>query len=165
MNTRKKMDAINDYYKIFGWDKMDFPTKGKAAKEQTGTETIELAYEHMEKDRKNGKRTKAVPQTPVNPSPDKKVPETGALTSKVEHTTTEAAGSTSNHTHNHAFKTDVSAPVINMHVPAPTVTIEANKFPGWFGVLAGARDAGLYMVLGAAVYATLGRKMVLLAGI
>lgn len=79
--------------------------------------------------------------------------------------TEEAASTTSSTTTNSKHEVSVQAPVFNMHVPSPTIHIEAGKFPGLWAVLAKAHTAVLHMVLGAAMYAVLGRKLLLVAGL
>lgn len=93
----------------------------------------------------------------VEKTEDKKETTTVA---KTEDTTAAGSSTTTNTKHEVA----VSAPVINMHVPAPTVTIEANKFPGVWAIVEKVQLAFLHMVLGAAGYALLGQKLLAIAG-
>jgi hypothetical protein len=53
-------------------------------------------------------------------------------------------------TANAAARSEITAPVIHMVVPSPTVNIEAHAFPGWYGMASNIWHTGLYMIVGAA---------------
>lgn len=79
--------------------------------------------------------------------------------SKVEVLPPTSPGPTStNSTSNH--RVEVAAPSIVMNVPAPIVNVGHQEAPKWWQIVGLVKDAALYMVLGASMWALLGGKVI-----
>lgn len=60
-------------------------------------------------------------------------------------------------------KVDVGSPVIHMNVPAPIVNVGHAEAPKWWNVAEGIHRAALHVVLGAAIWALFGQKVIMVA--